>query len=83
MGISGFGGGEAMRLIASHPSFQLVYAVGEGSADSRLADRFPVVRASRRVSRRCGITACRPDASSLPARFPTLRQPGATAPKLC
>jgi N-acetyl-gamma-glutamyl-phosphate reductase len=24
VGISGFGGGEAMRLVASHPSFDLV-----------------------------------------------------------
>ena len=36
VGISGFGGGEAMRLVASHPSFELVYAAGEGSAGSRL-----------------------------------------------
>jgi N-acetyl-gamma-glutamylphosphate reductase len=36
VGISGFGGGEAMRLVASHPSFELIYAVGEGSAGSRL-----------------------------------------------
>lgn len=41
VGISGFGGGEAMRLIASHPSFELVYAAGEGSAGSRLVERFP------------------------------------------
>ncbi len=41
VGISGFGGGEAMRLIAGHPSFQLVYAAGEGSAGSRLGSRFP------------------------------------------
>ncbi|NGM19480.1 N-acetyl-gamma-glutamyl-phosphate reductase [Roseomonas stagni] len=41
VGISGFGGGEALRLIAGHPSFELVYAAGEGSAGSRLADRFP------------------------------------------
>ncbi|MEQ9126065.1 MAG: N-acetyl-gamma-glutamyl-phosphate reductase, partial [Alphaproteobacteria bacterium] len=41
VGISGFGGGEAMRLIANHPSFELVYAAGDGSAGSRLADRFP------------------------------------------
>ena len=41
VGISGFGGGEAMRLIAGHPSFELVYAAGEGSAGSRLGDRFP------------------------------------------
>ncbi len=41
VGISGFGGGEALRLIASHPSFELVYAAGESSAGSRLVDRFP------------------------------------------
>lgn len=41
VGISGFGGGEALRLIASHPSFELVYAAGEGSAGSRLMERFP------------------------------------------
>jgi N-acetyl-gamma-glutamyl-phosphate reductase len=45
VGISGFGGGEAMRLIASHPSFDLIYAAGEGSAGSRLVDRFPGVPA--------------------------------------
>lgn len=45
VGISGFGGGEAMRLMASHPSFDLVYAAGEGSAGSRLVDRFPGVPA--------------------------------------
>uniref|UniRef100_UPI000C8053F5 Asd/ArgC dimerization domain-containing protein n=1 Tax=Acidimangrovimonas sediminis TaxID=2056283 RepID=UPI000C8053F5 len=43
VGISGFGGGEALRLIAGHPSLELVYAAGEGSAGSRLADRFPGV----------------------------------------
>ena len=32
VGISGFGGGEAMRLVANHPAFELVYAAGEGSA---------------------------------------------------
>ncbi|MCU0886331.1 MAG: N-acetyl-gamma-glutamyl-phosphate reductase [Beijerinckiaceae bacterium] len=45
VGISGFGGGEAMRLLASHPAFELVYAAGEGSAGSRLVDRFPGVPA--------------------------------------
>ena len=45
VGISGFGGGEAMRLVATHPSFELVYAAGEGSAGSRLVDRFPGVPA--------------------------------------
>ncbi|ANT60373.1 N-acetyl-gamma-glutamyl-phosphate reductase [Salipiger sp. CCB-MM3] len=41
VGISGFGGGEALRLIAGHPSFELVYAAGDGSAGSRLVERFP------------------------------------------
>ncbi len=43
VGISGFGGGEAMRLIANHPSFELVYAAGGSSAGSCLVDRFPGV----------------------------------------
>ena len=45
VGISGFGGGEALRLIAGHPSFELVYAAGESTAGSRLVDRFPGVPA--------------------------------------
>ncbi|MGJ4993799.1 N-acetyl-gamma-glutamyl-phosphate reductase [Bradyrhizobium sp. HKCCYLS3077] len=45
VGISGFGGGEAMRLVAGHPAFELVYAAGEGSAGQRLAERFPGVPA--------------------------------------
>ncbi|MGJ5206038.1 N-acetyl-gamma-glutamyl-phosphate reductase [Bradyrhizobium sp. HKCCYLR20261] len=45
VGISGFGGGEAMRLVAGHPAFELVYAAGEGSAGQRLAQRFPGVPA--------------------------------------
>ena len=45
VGISGFGGGEALRLIASHPVFELVYAAGESSAGRRLVDRFPGVPA--------------------------------------
>lgn len=45
VGISGFGGGEALRLIAGHPSFELVYAAGEGSAGARLQERFPGVAA--------------------------------------
>lgn len=43
LGISGFGGGEALRLIAGHPAFELAYAAGDGSAGSRLVDRFPGV----------------------------------------
>jgi len=45
VGISGFGGGEALRLLAHHPSFGLVYAACDSSAGSRLVDRFPGVPA--------------------------------------
>jgi N-acetyl-gamma-glutamyl-phosphate reductase len=43
VGISGFGGGEALRLIANHPSFELVYAAGEGSAGNPLINHYPGV----------------------------------------
>lgn len=41
VGISGFGGGEALRLIAAHPEFDLVYAAGNSTAGQTLGDRFP------------------------------------------
>lgn len=41
VGISGYGGGEALRLCAAHPTFELVYAAGESSAGQKLVDRFP------------------------------------------
>jgi len=41
VGISGFGGGELLRLIVSHPSFELVYVAGQGSAGDRLNQHFP------------------------------------------
>src|SRR5258706_2651858 len=41
VGISGYGGGEALRLCAGHPAFEVVYAAGESSAGQRLIERFP------------------------------------------
>lgn len=43
VGVSGYGGGEALRLCAGHPSFEVVYVAGESSAGSRLVERFPGV----------------------------------------
>src|SRR4051812_17030075 len=42
-GISGYGGGEALRLCAAHPNFEVMYAAGESSAGQKLADRYPAV----------------------------------------
>ena len=41
VGVSGYGGGEALRLVATHPTFKLVYVAGESSAGQKLGERFP------------------------------------------
>jgi N-acetyl-gamma-glutamyl-phosphate reductase len=41
VGVSGYGGGEVLRLCASHPGFEVVYVAGESSAGQQLIDRFP------------------------------------------
>jgi N-acetyl-gamma-glutamyl-phosphate reductase len=41
VGVSGYGGGEALRLCATHPAFEVVYVGGESSAGTKLIDHFP------------------------------------------
>jgi N-acetyl-gamma-glutamyl-phosphate reductase len=41
VGVSGYGGGEALRLCATHPAFQVVYVAGESSAGAKLVEKFP------------------------------------------
>jgi N-acetyl-gamma-glutamyl-phosphate reductase len=41
VGVSGYGGGEILRLCAAHPAVQVVYAAGETSAGQRLGSRYP------------------------------------------
>ena len=41
VGVSGYGGGEVLRLCATHPHFQVVYVAGEASAGQPLVERFP------------------------------------------
>src|SRR3954468_21784033 len=41
VGVSGYGGGELLRLIAGHPCFELAYVAGESSAGESLVQRFP------------------------------------------
>lgn len=45
VGVSGYGGGEALRLCATHPAFQVVYVAGESSAGSKLGEKFPGIGA--------------------------------------
>jgi N-acetyl-gamma-glutamyl-phosphate reductase len=46
VGVSGYGGGEALRLCAGHPNLEIVYVAGEGSAGQVLAERFPGIGAA-------------------------------------
>jgi N-acetyl-gamma-glutamyl-phosphate reductase len=41
VGVSGYGGGEILRLCATHTGVQVAYVAGETSAGQRLGDRFP------------------------------------------
>ncbi len=41
VGVSGYGGGELLRLCAGHPAFEIVYVAGSSSVGQRLAERFP------------------------------------------
>ena len=41
VGVSGYGGGELLRLLAAHPGFELAYVAGESSAGTALGERFP------------------------------------------
>jgi N-acetyl-gamma-glutamyl-phosphate reductase len=43
VGVSGYGGGEILRLCAQHPGVQVVYAAGESSAGQRLGSRYPTL----------------------------------------
>jgi N-acetyl-gamma-glutamyl-phosphate reductase len=46
VGVSGFGGGEALRLCAGHPAMRVVYVAGESSAGTKLIEHFPGIPAS-------------------------------------
>lgn len=41
VGVSGYGGGEVLRLCTTHPRFNLTYVAGEGSAGQKLIEHFP------------------------------------------
>lgn len=43
IGVSGYGGGEALRLCAQHPGFEVAAVYGESSAGSRVGEHFPAL----------------------------------------
>ena len=46
VGVSGYGGGEVLRLCATHPRFRIDYVAGESSAGQKLIERFPGIGAA-------------------------------------
>ena len=71
VGVSGYGGGEVLRLCVGHPVFELCYVGGEGSAGPRLGDRFPgLTRYANLVIQRWDPTAL-PDLDLLFVSLPT------------
>jgi N-acetyl-gamma-glutamyl-phosphate reductase len=61
VGVSGYGGGEVLRLCATHPNFEAVYVAGESSAGSKLGERFPG------IEKLADLTIQKWDASNIPA----------------
>jgi N-acetyl-gamma-glutamyl-phosphate reductase len=71
VGVSGYGGGEALRLCASHPQFEVVYVAGEGSAGQRLIERFPGIGTLGELTIEKWDRAKLPDLDVLFASLPT------------
>jgi N-acetyl-gamma-glutamyl-phosphate reductase len=70
VGISGYGGGELLRLCVGHPAFRVTYAAGESSAGQRVAQRFPAL-AGHPVGE-VVIAAFEPDAVDVDVLFASL-----------
>src|SRR5687768_14656927 len=71
VGVSGYGGGEALRLVASHPTFELVYVAGESSAGQKLGERFPGIGKLSDLAIQKWDPASLPDLDVLFASLPT------------
>ena len=71
VGVSGYGGGEALRLCATHPQFEVAYVAGEGSAGQRLVERFPGIGTLGELTIQKWDPASLPDLDVLFASLPT------------
>ncbi len=71
VGVSGYGGGEALRLLANHPYFDLVHVAGESSAGQKLRERFPGLGALGELSIEKWAPGSLPELDVLFASLPT------------
>src|SRR4051794_40439643 len=71
VGVSGYGGGEALRLCANHPAFEGGYVAGESSAGARLVEKFPGIGRLGELTIQRWDPAALPDLDVLFASLPT------------
>jgi N-acetyl-gamma-glutamyl-phosphate reductase len=71
VGVSGYGGGEALRLCATHPTFEVTYVAGESSSGSRLVEKFPGIGKLGDLTIQKWDPAALPDLDVLFASLPT------------
>ncbi len=85
VGVSGYGGGEMLRLCAAHPEFEVAYVAGESSAGSRLEEKFPGIADTDGAGRLANLViqkwdpACASGLDVLFASLPTGESKGALA----
>ena len=71
VGVSGYGGGEALRLCATHPAFEVAYVAGESSAGAKLVEKFPGIGKLAELTIQKWDPADLPDLDVLFASLPT------------
>jgi N-acetyl-gamma-glutamyl-phosphate reductase len=71
VGVSGYGGGEVLRLCATHPQFQVVYVAGESSAGAKLGEKFPGIGALAELTIQKWDPSALPELDVLFASLPT------------
>jgi N-acetyl-gamma-glutamyl-phosphate reductase len=71
VGVSGYGGGEVLRLCATHPQFEVVYVAGESSAGAKLGEKFPGIGSLAELTIQKWDASALPELDVLFASLPT------------
>ncbi|MEL7240593.1 MAG: N-acetyl-gamma-glutamyl-phosphate reductase, partial [Planctomycetota bacterium] len=74
IGVSGYGGGETLRIAAQHPQLEITRVYGHGSVGGTVGDRYPAIHALSPKTARLTIEAFEPenvDVDVLIASLPT------------
>ena len=72
LGVSGYGGGEALRICAQHPRFDVAAVYGESSAGSKLGEHFPAISTLKSQISNLKITKFEPAACDVDLLFASM-----------